>query len=330
MRAAWYEKQGPASEVLQVGELPTPEPGQGEVRVKLSFSGVNPSDTKRRVGFGGQKIAYPEIVPHSDGSGIIDKVGIGVPKNRVGERVWIYCGQWERAHGTAAEYISIREDYAIPLPDNIELMSGACLGIPAVTAHRALFTDGLIKGLTVLVTGGAGAVGNYAIQLAKWGGAERVITTCSSPEKENHARTAGADLVISYKEEDVSAKILEATDGNGVDRIVAVAFCANLHSTVALLKDNGIISAYASDIEPTPVLPFYPMMQKNSVLRWVYMYKIPENDFVNACIDLNNWLNESSTHHMVSKIFPLEEIAEAHKFLESGQATGTVMVSINR
>ena len=330
MRAAWYEKQGPASEVLQVGELPTPEPGQGEVRVKLSFSGVNPSDTKRRVGFGGQKIAYPEIVPHSDGSGIIDQVGTGVPKNRVGERVWIYCGQWERAHGTAAEYISIREDHAIPLPDQIELMSGACLGIPAVTAHRALFTDGLIKGLTVLVTGGAGAVGNYAIQLAKWGGAERVITTCSSLEKENHARTAGADLVINYKEEDVSAKILVATDGNGVDRIVEVAFGANLPSTVALLKDNGIISAYASDIEPTPVLPFYPMMQKNSVLRWVYMYKIPENDFVNACIDLNNWLNESSTHHMVSKIFPLEEIAEAHKFLESGQATGTVMVSINR
>ena len=192
MRAAWYEKQGPASEVLQVGELPTPEPGQGEVRVKLSFSGVNPSGTKRRVGFGGQKIAYPEIVPHSDGSGIIDQVGTGVPKNRVGERVWIYCGQWERAHGTAAEYISIREDHAIPLPDNIELLSGACLGIPAVTAHRALFTDGLIKGLTVLVTGGAGAVGNYAIQLAKWGGAARVITTCRSLEKETLARTAGA------------------------------------------------------------------------------------------------------------------------------------------
>ena len=328
MRAAWYEKQGPASEVLQLGDLPTPEAGQGEVRVKLSFSGVNPSDTKLRVGLR-QKMAYPAIVPHSDGSGIIDQVGTGVPKNRIGERVWIYCGQWERAHGTAAEYISIREDHAIPLPDNIELMSGACLGIPAVTAHRALLTDGPLNNLTVLVTGGAGAVGNYAIQLAKWGGAEQVITTCSSPEKENHARAAGADLVINYKEEDVSAKILEATDGNGVDRIVEVAFGANLPSTVALLKDNGIISAYGSDIEPTPVLPFYPMMLKNCVLRWVFMYKIPENDFVNACNDLNNWLKESSTHHMVSKIFPLEEIAEAHKFLESGQATGTVMVSIN-
>ena len=329
MRAAWYEKQGPASEVLQLGDLPTPEPGQGEVRVKLSFSGVNPSDTKRRVGFGGQKMAYPAIVPHSDGSGIIDQVGTGVPKNRIGERVWIYCGQWERAHGTAAEYISIREDHAIPLPDQIELMSGACLGIPAVTAHRALLTDGSLNNLTVLVTGGAGAVGNYAIQLAKWGGAEQVITTCSSPEKENHARAAGADLVINYKEEDVSAKILEATDGKGVDRIVEVAFGANLPSTVALLKDNGIISAYGSDIEPTPVLPFYPMMLKNCVLRWVFMYKIPEDDFANACHDLNDWLKNSSTHHMVSKIFPLEKIAEAHKFLESGKATGNVIVSID-
>ena len=287
MRAAWYEKQGPASEVLQLGDLPTPEAGQGEVRVKLSFSGVNPSDTKTTCRVWWSKMAYPAIVPHSDGSGIIDQVGTGVPKNRIGERVWIYCGQWERAHGTAAEYISIREDHAIPLPDNIELMSGACLGIPAVTAHRALFTDGPLNNLTVMVTGGAGAVGNYAIQLAKWGGAEQVITTCSSPEKENHARAAGADLVINYKEEDVSAKILEATDGKGVDRIVEVAFGANLPSTVALLKDNGIISAYASDIEPTPVLPFYPMMQKNCVLRWVFMYKIPEDDFANACNDLN-------------------------------------------
>ena len=329
MRAAWYEKQGPASEVLQLGNLPTPEPEQGEVRVKLSFSGVNPSDTKRRLGFGGQKMAYPAIVPHSDGSGVIDQVGTGVPKNRIGERVWIYCGQWERAHGTAADYISIRENHAIHLPDNIELMSGACLGIPAVTAHRALFSDGPIKGLTVLVTGGAGAVGNYTIQLAKWGGAERVITTCSSPEKENQAKAAGADLVINYKEEDVSAKIMDATDGQGVDRIVEVAFGANLPSTVALLKDNGIISAYASDIEPTPILPFYPMMQKNCMLRWVFMYKIPEDDFANACNDLNNWLKKSSTHHMVSKIFPLEEIAEAHKFLESGEATGNVIISID-
>ena len=329
MLAAWYEKQGPAQDVIQIGELPTPEPGSGEVRVKLSFSGVSPSDTKRRSGFGGQKMAFPAIVPHSDGAGVIDQVGTGVNKARIGERVWIYCGQWERSSGTAAEYITIRADHAIALPEAVDLISGACLGIPAVTAHRALFADGPISGLTVLVTGGAGAVGNYAIQLAKWGGANPVITTCSSPAKAKVAKAAGADIVVNYKENDVLSSINDATGGEGVDRIVEVAFGVNLTSTVTLLKDNGIISAYASDAEPTPLLPFYPMMQKNSVLRWVFMYKIPNKDFLLACKDLNDWLTSSATQHLVARVFPLDETATAHEFLESGQATGNIIITCN-
>ncbi|MEE9256368.1 MAG: alcohol dehydrogenase catalytic domain-containing protein, partial [bacterium] len=169
MKAAWYEKHGPAREVLQVGDLDTPEAGEGEVRVRLSSSGVNPSDSKGRLG--SRPVKWPRIVPHSDGAGVIDQVGPGVDASRMGERVWIYNGQWERPLGTAAEYIAVPAETAVRLPDSVDFAEGACLGIPAMTAHRCLFADGLVSGMTVLVTGGAGAVGNYGIQLAKWAGA---------------------------------------------------------------------------------------------------------------------------------------------------------------
>ncbi len=328
MRAAWYEKQGPASEVIRVGELPTPEAGPGEVRVKVAFSGVNPSDTKRRTGFGGQVHAFPQIVPHSDGAGMIDQVGPGVDENRIGERVWIYCGQWQRPFGTAAEYIAIRADYAIALPDNVELVAGACLGIPAVTAHYAVFADGPVADQNVLVTGGAGAVGNYAIQLAKWGGAEKVIATVSSADKAKYAKAAGADVVINYRDGDVAAEVMSATGDEGVDRIIEVAFGANLPVTQAVLKDNGVIATYASDAEPTPTLPFYAMMMKNALLRWVFMYKIPDSAFAQARDDITTWLSAGPTQHLVGKVFPLQKTAAAHEFLESGQSTGTVVVAI--
>ncbi|MBT3400582.1 MAG: NADPH:quinone reductase [Rhodospirillaceae bacterium] len=328
MRAAWYEEQGPARDVIRSGEMPTPEPGPGEVRVKLSHSGVNPSDTKRRTGFGGQPHAFPQIVPHSDGAGVIDQVGTGVDGARVGERVWIYCGQWQRALGTAAEYIAIRADYAIALPDGVDLVSGACLGIPAVTAHYAVFADGPVTGQNVLVTGGAGAVGNYAIQLAKWGGAAKVIATVSSPEKAALAAKAGADHVINYREADVVAEVMAATDGDGVDRIVEVAFGVNLSTTVAVLKDNGVVATYASDNAPTPELPFYPMMMKNAQLRWVFMYKIPDAAVIQAFDDISTWLAAGPSEHLVGRIFPLDETAAAHEFLESGQSTGTVIIAL--
>ena len=328
MRAAWYEKQGPANEVIQVGDLPTPDAGPGEVRVKLAHSGVNPSDTKRRTGFGGQPHAFPQIVPHSDGAGVIDQVGEGVDEARLGERVWIYCGQWQRPFGTAAEYIAIRADYAVPLPDDIELLSGACLGIPAVTAHYAVFADGPVTGQTVLVTGGAGAVGNYAIQLAKWGGAAQVIATVSSADKAQLAEAAGADVVINYRDSDVAAEVLAATDDAGVDRIIEVAFGANLATTQAVLKDNGVIATYASDAEPTPTLPFYPLMTKNAQLRWVFMYKIPDSAVAQAHRDITQWLAAGPTRHLVSKVFPLAETAAAHEYLESGEAAGTVMIAL--
>ena len=203
MRAAWYEKNGLAAEVMRVGELPDPEPAAGEVRIRLHASAVNPSDVKARGG--SRPIRWPKLIPNSDGAGVIDAVGEGV-KRKVGERVWVFNGQWDRAFGTSAEMIAVPQALAVPLPDHISFEQGACLGIPVMTAHRALFADGPISDKTVLVTGGAGVVGHYAIQLAKWAGA-RVVTTVSSDAKAAHARAAGADVVVNYHVEDTAARI---------------------------------------------------------------------------------------------------------------------------
>jgi NADPH2:quinone reductase len=217
MYAAWYEQQGVAGEVIQYGELPIPNPGANEVRVKVHASGVNPSDTKARSGWGGGSLQFKRVIPHEDGAGIIESVGEGVSSSRIGERVWIYEAQWGRPFGTAAEFVVVPSDRAIHLPDNTDFASGACLGVPAMTAHRCVFADGSVEGQTILVTGGAGAVGYYALQLAKWGGAT-VITTVSRPEQEQLVRAAGADYIINYKHEDVVQRIKEITqaqDGRG-------------------------------------------------------------------------------------------------------------------
>src|SRR5215467_7574049 len=197
MRAAYYDANGPAARVLHLGEVATPEPGPGEVRVRLAASGVNPSDVKSREGRT-RKIAFPRVIPHSDGAGVIDKIGAGVPQTRLGERVWTWNGQWKRPFGTAAEYITLPQSQAAKLPDAISFEAGACLGIPALTAWHAVDIAGTAKGTTLLVAGGAGAVAHYAIQFAKARGAT-VITTVSSPEKAQVARTAGADHTIDYK-----------------------------------------------------------------------------------------------------------------------------------
>jgi NADPH2:quinone reductase len=222
MHAAWYEKNGLAADVMKVGDLPDVEPAAGEVRVRLHASAVNPSDVKARGG--SRPIRWPKLIPNSDGAGVIDKVGAGVNRT-VGERVWVFNGQWDRAYGTSAQMIALPAALAVPLADHVSFEQGACLGIPAMTAHRALFADGPINGKTVLVTGGAGVVGHYAIQLAKWAGA-RVVTTVSSDAKAAHARAAGADVVINYRSEDVAARI--KAECSGVDRIVEVDFGKNL------------------------------------------------------------------------------------------------------
>jgi NADPH2:quinone reductase len=253
MKAAFYERKGPAREVLQVGERPTPEPAAGEVRVRVHVSAVNPSDTKVRSGARGRTaMPFPLMIPNQDGAGVIDAVGSGVDAARIGERVWVYEAHLNLPFGTAAQWCTVPSHKAVRQPANAGFDAGACMGIPAMTAHRCVFADGSVRGQTVLVQGGAGAVGYYAIQLAKLDGA-RVFATVSRAEQAERARDAGADALIDYKREDVATRVRElAGAAEPLDRVVEVAFGANLATDVALLKAGGVIATYASDAAPEP------------------------------------------------------------------------------
>lgn len=331
MKAAWYERKGPAREVLQLGEMPRPEPAAGEVLVEIKASAVNPSDTKGRGGARGNvTMPFPRIVPHSDGAGVIVAVGDGVSKNRIGERVWVYEAQLGRPFGTAAEYATIPAEKAVPLPDNVGFDEGACLGIPALTAHRCVFADGPVKGQTVLVTGGAGAVGFYAIQFAKQGGA-RVIATVSNETQAKVARDAGADLVINRHEEDVVTKAAAFAGIEGersVDRIVDVAFGVNLDTSMRLLKPRGVIATYSSDAAPEPVLPFWPLIVLDATIRFVLVYVMSREAHEEAAAATTEGLKQGWLKHNIAHRLPLDRVAEAHEIVERGHGVGKVIVQI--
>jgi NADPH2:quinone reductase len=327
MRAGWYERNGAAREVLTVGELPAPQAGPGEVRVRGHASGVNPSDVKRRAGFRGQTITDPRVIPHSDGAGIIDQIGQGVTNARLGERVWLHSAQWQRPFGTAAEYVAVPAALATRLPNNTDFAAGACIGIPVMTAHRCVFADGMVTGRTLLVSGGAGAVGFYAIQLAKWGGA-RVITTVSSEAKQAAALHAGADIVINYKLTDVAEEIARAIGRDAVDRVVEVDFGANLATNVKVLKPGGAIVSYASMATPEPALPFYGLMAKNALMRLVLVYSMGAEAIAAACADITRWLESADRVHQVAVEFPLDQLAAAHEAVEAGNKVGCVVVDL--
>ena len=326
MRAVWYEKHGPAKEVLQVGKIETPEPGSGEILVRIFASGINPSDTKARLG--GRPVKWPLIVPHSDGAGVVEQVGAGVDPDWVNQRVWVYNGQWERSLGTAAEYIALPADQVVPLPGSVSFIEGACLGIPAMTAHRCLFADGPVSDQIVLVTGGAGAVGHYAIQLAKWGGAT-VITTVSSDQKAERTVEAGVDYVFNYREEDVAARIAEVTDNNGVDRIVDVEFGGNLPVSQKVINDNGSISTYASMGEREPKFPFYSLMRTNINIRLVFVYTMLQTAKAQACKDIVEAIEDQKLIHSIGPSFSLEDTAAAHELIESRDYIGNVVLELN-
>ncbi len=326
MKAGWYEQNGPAKDVLKVGERPDPEPGPGEVRVRVACSGVNPSDVKRRAGWNNQRIAFPWVVPDNDGAGVIDRVGPGVEAGRVGERVWLHSTGWKRPLGTAAQYTVTPHHRAFPLPADASFEVGAGLGVPGMTAHRAVFGLGPVRGRTVLVTGGAGAVGFYAIQLAKWGGG-RVVTTVSGAEKAAEAKRAGADHVVNYRTENAAERIMALTEGAGVDHIVEVDFGANLATTLAVLKPNGSIASYASMTKTEPALPFYPLMFKNVRLLWVFVYEMPQEAMTDAGRDVNAWLASGAAVHPRQHVFPLDRLADAHIAVEEG-TVGKVIVRL--
>src|SRR6266702_4016711 len=329
MKAVWYERTGAAPDVLTFGEMPTPSAGPGEVRVRLEASGVNPADVGRRGG-GYRPMEYPRVIPNSDGAGIVDQVGDGVTRLKVGQRVWLFNGQRNgRAFGTAAEYIALAEHLVTPLPDNVSFAQGATLGIPGMTAWCSLFCDGPIVGQTVLITGGAGAVGHYAVQLAKWGGA-RVIATVSSSAKAEQARLAGADLVIDYKTEDVVAKTMAFTEQRGVNRVIDVDFGGNIATTLKLMAMNSTIAVYATNGNRNPVVPMRELMEKCVALRALVLFALPQPLLAAGQADISKWLAAGTRIHNIAAQFALSETAQAHLAVEKGGKLGTVIVDCAR
>ena len=326
MRAAYYTQQGPAREVLKLGEQPTPEAGSGEVRVKLRASGVNPSDWKVRRGGFGRGLSAPLIIPHSDGAGDIDAMGPGVA-GRVGERVWIWNGQWKRAHGTAAEYIVVPSAQAVHLPDRADYAEGACLGIPALTAIQAVRLAGIGPGATLLVAGGAGSVAHYAIQLAKLHGA-RVLTTVSGEAKAAHARKAGADEIINYRSENVGERVKALTGGSGVDAVIEMDLTGNAASYPAILRPHGTVVIYGMSAGEATV-PSMWLMQNSIILRFFLVYELQEADRAAGLAELTALLEAGKLSHTIAQRLPLAEIAEAHDMVERGDVIGNVVLDID-
>lgn len=327
MRAAYYERTGPADDVLSIGEIPTPTPGPHEVRVQIAWSGVNPSDVKSRAGTRTKTLPFPRIVPHSDGSGVIDVVGEGIDRARIGERVWLWNAAWGRAHGTAAEYVVLPARQAVPLPAGVDLAIGACLGIPALTAFHAVTVDGGVKDKLVLIAGGAGAVGHYAVQLARLNGARKVFATVSSQEKAALALAAGADSVIDYKNEDLVQKCLKLTDGVGLDRIIEVDLAVNVDADLQVLRPEGEIVVYGSGASYVQ-LPFVPAILKMAHFSFFIVYNLKPEDRRRAESELTRLLAEDRLVHNIPVRLPLDRIADAHALVEHGRTVGNVVLEV--
>lgn len=324
MRAAWYEKNGPARDVLTVGDLPDPEPRAGEVLVKVHVSGVNPSDVKSRAA---RPLIGPRLVPQSDGAGVITGVGANVPASRVGERVWLWNGQWQRAFGTAAEFIALPAGQAVPLPDNVDNATGACLGIPGLTAMHAVNLHDLVAGKTLLVTGAASAVGHYITQIATARGA-RIIGTASAA-RAGHARSAGAAAVIDYKTEDVARRVLDLTDGKGADGVIDMDFSTTAPLLAkGILKPHGKYVGYGSNQRGNNTLPFTDVLFKSLTLQFFLVYELETAERQTAVADLTTLIEKDSLAHTIGARFPLEDIAAAHEAVEAGRVLGNVVIDI--
>lgn len=323
MRAAIYKKTGSARDVISIVELETPQAGPGEIRVRLHYSGVNPSDVKSRSGM--RAMAFPRVIPHSDGAGVVDQVGEGVDHARLGQRVWTWNAAWKRPNGTAAEYVVLPQAQAACLPDGVDMPTGACLGIPAMTAMHAIQVCGEVCGQRVLVTGGAGAVGHYAIQMARLLGARQVLTTVSGREKALLAQQAGADVVINYRTEDVAARVMEATQGEGVDRIVEVDFAANIEISLKVLKPDSLIVTYGSTAAEIQA-PFYALALKNVGLKFFILYNLDNASRQSAISELMDMLVKGVLKHNMASIFTLDETAAAHEWVEQGKGAGNVVI----
>ena len=328
MRAAWFESFGSAADVLTVGELDAPVAGSGEVLVRLHTSGVNPSDVKKRAGsFPGLLDGGP-VIPNSDGAGVIAAVGDGVDESRIGERVWVYQAQFARRLGTAAEYVTVDSSRAPVLPDNAGFDVGACLGIPAMTAHRCVFADGDVAGQTIVITGAAGRVGYYAVQWASQAGAT-VIATASNDEDAATCKAAGAAQIVNHRSDSFAADILAANGGERVDRAIDLEFGANLATWIAVLKTSGTIATYGSVAEPEPTLPFFQLMYMDANIRFVIVYAMPEAAKQQAIADIATALGRGQLTHRIAATFPLNDIAAANDMIEQGTVRGAVILTMD-
>jgi NADPH:quinone reductase len=326
MQAAYYCRQGLAEEVFSVGERPTPQLAAGEVRVRLRTSGVNPSDWKVRKGGFNRPLMAPLIIPHSDGAGEIDAVGAGVPVSRIGQRVWVWNGQWKRPFGTAAQYIALPAKQAVPMPEALGYAEGACLGIPAFTAMHAALLAHLRPGMVVLVAGGAGAVGHYAIQISKVRGAT-VLTTVSDEAKAAHARAAGADHLINYRTEDVGARVRDATGGRGVDAVIELDLTRNGSLYPQALRPRATVVVYGTS-KNEATLPSLWLMQNTITMKFFLVYEISDEEREAALSELDALLRDGRLKHTVGLRLPLAEIARAHDLVEQGSVIGNVVLDI--
>ena len=328
MKACWYEKTGPARDVLQFGNIETPVAKAGEARIKIYASGINPADVKLRSGFSTYGYNFPFVIPNSDGAGVIDQVGKGVTEELLENRVWFFNGQrLGRAYGSGAEFITLDTKYITPLPEGVPFNEGATLGIPAMTAYHSIFSDGPVTGKTILVTGGSGAVGFYCVSLASWGGA-RVLATGSSVEKGENAILGGASDIIYYKTEDVAHRIEKLTNGVGVDRVISVDFADSLSWLAKVIRKNGCVVAYASDTDRMPQIDIFSFMRNNIQIRPFILNALPQKNLDDARFGINKWLNQRpNTVRPVAANLPLSKMIEAHELVESGSKFGTVVVS---
>jgi len=329
MKAIWYEKFGPASDVLQYGDRAIPRPAHGDVLVQMECSAPNPSDVKKRAGSSPDLLSAGAVIPHSDGAGRIVEVGAGVSAARVGERVWVYQAQFQRQHGTAAQFVALPGECAVWLPDNADFATGACMGIPAMTAHRCVFADGPVDGQVLLITGGAGRVGYYAVQWARMAGA-MVIATASDEAGRQDCMMAGADVVINHRDDDFVDQVRELAPDGVVDRVIEVDFGKNLPRNLKLLEVGGVISTYASGNIPEPVLPFYQMMYRDLTVRFVIVYQMPEEAKDEAIEDITESLEQGHMLHRIAHRFSLAETARAHEMIEQGGSRGCVVVDCAR
>jgi NADPH:quinone reductase len=314
MKAAWYERPGPAREVLEIGEMADPEPGPGEVRVRLSFSGINAGDTKKRADWVGDGMAYPRIVPHSDGAGAVVAVGDGVASSRIGERVWVFGAQSYRPFGTAAELTVVPADQAVVLPEAVGEQLGACLGIPGITAHRAVFGDGPVEGRTVLVHGVLGGVGSMAAQLAAWNGATVIGTVRRSSELDEIDDAVAHRVALDAA--DPIAEIRRAAP-DGAHRIVEVSFSDNADLDAAVAAPEAVIAAYATR-HPRPDFDFWPMLFANLTIRLLGSDDFPVAAKQHAAADLTAAAREQAVRIPIDDPLPLDRIADAHDRVDAG------------